>query len=367
MRRASSASAPSRRLVHVGPTLTLDDCPLDTARRPQKLLRQLQMLGHGHGHGHGHAAPRKRASSSSDEHGHGHGHGRSTSEAATRALGIGVLLHAVFMIVEAVAGWWSGSLALLSDAGHMLSDVGALLLAWFAQRLRERTPDASYTFGLRRLPVLGGLVNGISLLAIVVLVVIEAVERFGDAPRIDGASVLVVGVLGLIVNLVGAWMLHRSGDQSVNVRGALLHVLADALGSVAAVLSAIVILTIGWTPIDAIASVVIAALILLASLPLLRDALHILLQRAPVGLDVAALRASVDAQPAVVRVRDLHVWQLDSGQTVASLVVISSAGSLEEASGVADTIRKHLHDEYDIDHATIELRPEKAPDPHHHF
>jgi len=176
-----------------------------------------------------------------------------------------------------------------------------------------------------------------------------------------------VGVLGLIVNLVGAWMLHRSGDRSVNVRGALLHVLADALGSVAAVLSAIVILTIGWTPIDAIASVVIAALILLASLPLLRDALHILLQRAPVGLDVAALRASVDAQPAVVRVRDLHVWQLDSGQTVASLVVISSAGSLEEASGVADTIRKHLHDEYDIDHATIELRPEKAPDPHHHF
>lgn len=321
---------------------------------------------HGHGHGHGHASARKSGSGAPRTN-HGHGHGLATGDAATRALGIGVVLHAVFMVVEALAGWWSGSLALLSDAGHMLSDVGALLLAWFAQRLRERTPDASYTFGLRRLPVLGGLVNGISLLAIVVLIVIEATERFGDAPAIDGMSVLVVGVLGLLVNLVGAWLLHRSGDKSVNVRGALLHVLADALGSVAAVLSAVVILTIGWTPIDAIASVVIALLISLASFPLLRDALHILLQRAPVGLDVAALRASVDTLPAVIRVRDLHVWQLDSGQTVASLVVISSAGTLDDASAVADGIRKHLHDAYDIDHATIEMRPEKAPDPHHHF
>ncbi|MCA9614477.1 MAG: cation transporter [Sandaracinus sp.] len=305
-----------------------------------------------HGHGHGQA--------------HGHGHG-STGDAAARALGLSVVLHAVFMVVEAVAGWWSGSLALLSDAGHMLSDVGALLLAWFAQRLREREPDPSYTFGLRRLPVLGGLVNGISLLAIVVLVVVEAVERFDASPTIDGMSVLVVGVLGLIVNLVGAWWLYRSGDQSVNVRGALLHVLADALGSVAAVLSAIVILTTGWTRIDAIASVVIALLILLASLPLLRDALHILLQRAPVGLDVTKLRASVDALPSVVRVRDLHVWQLDSGQTVASLVVVCRAATLHEASVLADTVRKHLHDTFDVDHATVELRAEDAPAPHHHF
>ncbi len=304
-------------------------------------------------------------------HGHGHGparaHGHGAHDAATRALGIGVVLHALFMVVEAGVGWWSGSLALLSDAGHMLSDVGALLLAWFAQKLRERAPDASYTFGLRRLPVLGGLVNGISLLAIVVLVLIEAFERFGETPRIDGASVLVVGVLGLVVNLVGAWLLHRSGDQSVNVRGALLHVLADALGSVAAVASAVVILASGWTPIDAIASVVIALLILVASLPLLRDALHILLQRAPVGLDVTALRASLEAQPSVERVRDLHVWQLDSGQTVASLVVICSAQTLADASAVADALRLHLHDTYAVDHATIELRPASAPAPHHHF
>ncbi|MBX3251552.1 MAG: cation transporter [Myxococcales bacterium] len=304
--------------------------------------------------------------------GHGHGHGERrrprSADAASRALAVSAALHAAFMVVEAVVGWWTGSLALLSDAGHMLSDVGALLLAYFAQRLREVSPNDSYTFGLRRLPVLGGLVNGISLLAIVVLIVVEAIDRLG-APEheILAAPVLVAGVIGLGVNLVGAWLLHRSGDESINVRGALLHVIADALGSVAAIVAAIVILLTGWSPIDAIASVVIAALILGASLPLLRDAMGILLQRAPAGLDVAAARAAIAAVEGVSTLRDLHVWQLDTGQTVASAVILSEVGTLEEAAALADRIRQRLHDEFHVDHATLEIRPSSAPAPHHHF
>lgn len=305
-------------------------------------------------------------------HGHGHGHGArkrlGSADAASRALGVSAALHAGFMVVEAVVGWWSGSLALLSDAGHMLSDVGALLLAYFAQRLRGVSPSFLYTFGLLRLPVLGGLVNGISLLAIVVLIIVEAVERL-EAPdhEILAGPVLVAGVIGLGVNLYGAWLLHRSGDEGINVRGAFLHVIADALGSVAAIVSAVVILLTGWTTIDAIASVVIAALILVASVPLLRDAMGILLQRAPAGLDVEAARAAITTLEGVTELRDLHVWQLDTGQTVASAVILSDVMTLQDAAALADRIRQRLHDDFHVDHATLELRPPNAPAPHHHF
>ena len=299
-------------------------------------------------------------------HGHGHGHGH-TVDAATRALGVSLVLHAIFMVVEAVVGWWSGSLALLSDAGHMLSDVGSLLLAWFAQRLRTRVPASAYTFGLRRLPVIGGLANGLSLVVIVVLILVEAFERMDTPPEVAGWPVLAAGVIGLIVNLVGAWLLHRSDDRSINVRGAFLHVIADALGSVAAVASAVVIVLTGWTLIDVIASVLIALLILAASLPLLREATLILLQRAPAGADVDAIESALREDDAVTEVRDLHFWQLDSGQTVLSAVVCCTAGTLAEATALAARPRELLHDRFEVDHATLEMRTVDAPRPHHHF
>tara|TARA_B100001750_G_scaffold244186_1_gene260990 strand:- start:7928 stop:8686 length:759 start_codon:yes stop_codon:yes gene_type:complete len=246
----------------------------------------------------------------------------------------------------------------------MVSDVGALLLALAAQRLVSRRPNPRYTFGLRRAPVIGGLANALSLVVIVVLIVVEAVERFADPPPLDPVPVFGVGVAGLAVNVAGALVLSRSGDRSVNVRGAMLHLAADALGSVAAIAAAACVWLWGLELADPVASVVIAALILLGSLPLLRDTLAILLQRAPAGLDVDALTEEVAATPGVRAVQDLHVWELDAGEAVVSLTVTVDVQTLDESTAIADAIRKRLADHHEaLAHATVETRPADAPDP----
>ena len=296
-------------------------------------------------------------------HGHGHGHGAPSSERAVRALRIALWLNASFLVVEAVAGWWTGSLALLSDAGHMVSDVGALLVALAAQRIVTRRPNPRYTFGLRRAPVIGGLANALSLVVIVVLIVVEAVERLDAPPPLDPLPVFGVGLAGLVVNVLGAWFLSGSGDQSVNVRGAMLHLIADALGSVAAIVAAGCVWMWGFELADPIASLVIALLILVGSLPLLRETVAILLQRAPAGLDVDALEAEVVATAGVRSIQDLHVWELDAGIAVVSVTVEVDAESFAESTAIADAIRARLAQHHaSLVHATVECRPAGAPD-----
>lgn len=294
--------------------------------------------------------------------GHGHGHGHADPNASLHALRIALWLNAAFLVVEAVAGWITGSLALLSDAGHMVSDVGALLVAVAAQRIVARRPSRRFTYGLRRAPVLGGLANAVSLVVIVALILVEAWERFADPPSFDAVPVFWVGVAGLFVNVAGAVVLSRSGDRSVNVRGAMLHLMADALGSVAAIVAAGAVYFWGFVLADPIASVIIALLILVGSLPLLRETVAILLQRAPAGLDIAAVEARVLAVDGVRAIQDLHIWELDSGSSVVSLTITVDAEELSESTRVADAVREVLFAEGTGGHATIECRAPSAPD-----
>lgn len=283
----------------------------------------------------------------------GHDHGGPTPE---RALWMAVVLNASFLVLEAAVGFWTNSLALLSDAGHMVSDVGALLVALAAVKIASRKPSAGYTFGLRRAPVLGGLINGISLVIIVVLIGLEAVERFQDPPEVDAMAVLVTGVAGLAINLGSAWYLARSRDQSVNTRGAMLHLLSDALGSVAAIVSAVAVGVFGAKLADPVASLVIGLLILVGSWPLLRDTVRILLQRAPGGLDVEAAKAVILDHPSVESLSDFHVWALDDGQPILSAVLTVNVDGLVDATRIADELRETLNDRFQIGHSTFEPR-----------
>lgn len=292
-------------------------------------------------------------------HGHDHAdhHGGPTPE---RALWVAVILNASFLILEAAIGFWTNSLALLSDAGHMVSDVGALLVALFAVKIASSKPSEGYTFGLRRAPVLGGLINVISLVIIVVLIGIEAVERFQYLPEVDAMAVLATGIAGLAVNLGSAWYLARSRDESVNTRGAMLHLLSDALGSVAAIVSAVAVAIFGAKLADPIASLIIGFLILVGSWPLLRDTVRILMQRAPGGLDVDAAKSVILDHPSVESLCDFHVWALDGGQPILSAVFTVNVDRLMDATRVADELREMLKDHFHIEHSTFEPRHRSA-------
>jgi cobalt-zinc-cadmium efflux system protein len=270
---------------------------------------------------------------------------------------VALVLNGIFLVVEVVVGLMADSLALLADAGHMLSDVAALGLALVARRVARAAASRQYTFGWRRVPVLGGLINGATLIVVVVLVVREATARLLDPVAVSETPVLVAGVIGLFVNLVSAWYLHRAQDHSVNIRGAMLHLLADALGSVAAIASALVILWTGWHPIDPILSFVIAALILFGSWPLLRDTVNIVLQRAPSSLDVGRVEEALEAREDIARIVDLHVWELAGDVCVASMVLVTERDEpVSEANRRMEEIKAMLAEEFEIRHATIEWR-----------
>lgn len=292
----------------------------------------------------------------------GHHHDHDHGPAPERALLVAIVLNAAFLLVEAGVGWWADSLALLSDAGHMVSDVGSLAVAYLASRIRTRSPSPEYTFGLRRAPVLGALINALILVVIVTVIVLEALDRFATPPSIPAIPVLVTGIIGLFVNVVSALYLAKSSDQSVNIRGAILHLAADALGSVAAIVSAVLIAIWGLALADPIASLVIAVLILLGTWPLLRDTLRILLQRAPTHIEVEAVRRVLMETPMVDEVHDLHVWEVDSGAVIVTGLVECRVDALEEANELADRARQLLAQRLGIDHVTLEFRHRRAED-----
>ena len=314
-------------------------------------------MGHGHGHG-GHGDHGEKAAKGS----HGHAHGLASHRAlGERALLWALALNGGFLVIEAIAGFWSQSLALLSDAGHMLSDVAALAIALLGARLARRPAAGGYTYGLRRAPVLAALINSVALLLISIWICVVAVQRLSAPTHIHGGVVIWVGLIGLLVNLVSAFMLQRSGDKFVNARAAMLHLLADALGSVAAVVAGVCVRYFDWTSADPIASMLIAALTAVATIPLLRQAFQIVLQRAPAFLD--ELRQTLEASEGVASVLDLHVWELDDGEAVVSARLQPTAASLSlsESNALADKLRTVLMDTFDIAHATLEMRCESSP------
>lgn len=251
---------------------------------------------------------------------------------------------------------------MLSDAGHMLSDVAALAIALMGARLAKRPPAGGYTYGLRRAPVLAALINSVALLLISIWICVAAVQRLRSPTHIHGHVVIWVGVVGLAVNLVSAFMLQRSGDKSVNARAAMLHLFADALGSVAAIVAGVCVRYFDWTQADPVASMLIAALTAVATLPLLRRAFQIVLQRAPAFLD--ELRQTLESADGVAAVLDLHVWELDDGEAVVSARLQPSTPSLSlaESNALADGLRQRLIESFDIAHATLEIRCGSSPD-----
>ncbi len=280
----------------------------------------------------------------------GHQHG-SDSRRLLLALG----LTAVFTVVEAVAGVVTGSLALLADAGHMLTDSMALALAALAFRLSERPADAQRSYGYRRFQIIAAFANAIALIMIVGWILIEAVSRLLTPSDVHATGMLVVAVVGLLVNIAAFVILHGGDRDNLNMRGAALHVLGDLLGSVAAIVAAVVILLTGWLPIDPLLSVLVALLILRSALKLLRQSSHILLEGTPDWLDVEMMQAALMAKvPAISSIHHVHVWGLTQQQVMLTMHVVMDVKDIDRA-GEIRRIKEILAADYSIRHSTIEL------------
>ena len=263
-------------------------------------------------------------------------------------------LTAVFMVAEVLGGLISNSLALLADAGHMFTDVGALGLSLLAMRLAQRPPSPRKTYGYVRLEILAALINGAALLFIALVIFKEAWERFSNPPEVDGPLMLVVAVMGLVVNIIGAVLLHSHAGESLNVRGAYLHILGDLLGSVGAITAGILMVTKGWFLADPIISMVIASLILIGAWRLVREAADVLLEAAPRGLDVEGLVEELREIPGLEELHDIHVWTLTSG-----FVAMSGHGVIDDLTKhrpILDEINHRLN-ERGIHHITFQLEP----------
>jgi cobalt-zinc-cadmium efflux system protein len=292
--------------------------------------------------------------------GHDHARGAATADNQRRVFWA-MLLTGGFMLAEVVGGIVAGSLALIADAGHMLTDAASLALAWAAFRVGHWPRDARRTYGYHRFQVLAAFVNGLTLVAIVGWIAIEAMRRLFAPVEVLGGLMLVVAGLGLLVNLAAFEVLRGGDRENLNVRGAALHVLGDLLGSVAAIVAALVILWTGWTPIDPLLSLLIAALILRSTWGLLRRSAHILLEGAPEWLDIAELRAAVVAAlPAIRDIHHVHCWMLTSERPLITLhAEIAPDADPQQALAA---IRGVLHDRFGIDHATIQLETAACAD-----
>lgn len=293
-----------------------------------------------------------------DHAGHSHGHHHHHT-AQGRTLIVALLLTLSYAGVEALAGWWSGSLALLSDAAHMLTDSSALGLAAAAAWLAQRPPSMRHSYGLARAEVMAALVNSLLMLVLIGFIVHEAIDRFGTPREIKGQAVIGVAVIGLAINLVVAWVLSR-GEHTLNSRAALLHVLGDALGSVAAISAGVVIVTTGWTPIDPLLSLLVAALILVSALRLLREVVHVLMEGVPLQIELDVVGRDLATLDGVHRVHDLHVWTLSSGSIALSAHL--EVRELADWPRLLDAARQRMEARHGISHVTLQPEtPVAAP------
>ena len=293
---------------------------------------------------------------------HAHVNPVSAAGAHKRPLLLALALTATYTVVEVGVGFAIGSLALVSDAGHMLTDVAGLGMALAAIQVAQSRRSASATFGLYRLEVLAALANTVLLFGVAAYVLIEAWRRFEDPVEVPGGWLLVVASVGLAVNLVSFLLLRRGAAESLNVRGAFLEVLSDMLGSIGVIIGGVVLIATGWPYIDPIVGVGIGLFILPRAYRLGRDALRVLLQMAPAEIDVEDVRRRLVAVPGVTSVHDLHVWTLTSGVVVASAHVDLAPGA--DSAPVLERATSMLDEELGIDHVTLQLEPAgSAPHP----
>ena len=300
---------------------------------------------HHHDHAHG--------------HGHSHSHAPEVSTRNERVVLTALVLTASYMLVEVAGGLLSGSLALLADAGHMLTDAAALALAWAGFRIGRRAADARRTFGYMRMEVLAGLINALPLFALVAWIFFEAVQRLRQPVEVLSGPMLAVAIIGLLVNITVFVILHRGDRDHVNIRGAMLHVVGDMLGSVAAIAAAVTIRLTGWMPIDPILSVLICLLILRAAWSLLRGTFHILMEGAPPDIDVDRLqRHLLEQVPGVAHVQHVHVWSITSGKVLATLELGLEPGA--DQGRVVPSVKQALAERFGSGHATVEVLGEPS-------
>lgn len=278
-----------------------------------------------------------------------------------RLLTASLVLTATVMVVQVIGAVLTGSLALLADAAHMFADTAALVVALVASVVAARPANDRRTFGYQRAEVFGALVNAVILVALSVWVAAESVGRLVDPAGADvaGGPMLVVAVVGLVANAISLWLLSAAQRRSINVRGAYLEVLGDLLGSIAVIVAAVVILVSGWMPADAIASLLIAAMIVPRALVLLREVASVLTESAPAGTHVREIREHILATPGVVAAHDVHVWQLTRGAPVftAHVVVEDAALADGRAAGILSRLQNCLSDHFDVEHSTFQLEP----------
>lgn len=285
-------------------------------------------------------------------HQHDHSHG-VTAETDRRWLGVALGLICGFMAIEVVVGLLAGSIALISDAAHMLTDAFAIVLALVAMRLAARPATGGFTFGLKRAEILSAQANGLTLLLLAVWLGYESVTRLVHPEPVDGVLVLATGAAGVVVNAAAAWSLGRANRASLNVESAYQHVLNDLYAFAAAMLAGLVILLTGFVRADALASLVVVALMVKAGAGLVRDSGRILLEAAPKGMDPPAVGADITAVPGVVEVHDLHIWLITSGQAALSAHVLVSPGA--DCHAVRVAVERLLADGYGITHTTLQV------------
>ncbi|MFK9090169.1 cation diffusion facilitator family transporter [Bacillus salipaludis] len=307
-------------------------------------------MGHHHHHGHSHG------------HGHGHGHSHTGNK---KALLSSFILIAVFMVVEVIGGLLTNSLALLSDAGHMLSDAAALGLSFFAIKLGEKQVSQEKTYGYKRFEIIAAALNGLTLIVISLFIFYEAIQRFFAPPEVQSTGMVIISITGLVVNIIAFLILMQGDkDENLNVRSAFLHVIGDMLGSVGAIIAALLIMFFGWGIADPIASVIVAALILVSGFRVTKDSFHILMEGAPTQIDIIQVKEALMRIPLVNEVHDLHIWTITSGYPVLSChITISDEGVHDEILLQSQRI---LHDDFNIEHSTIQIEKEAngCPSPH---
>jgi cobalt-zinc-cadmium efflux system protein len=284
----------------------------------------------------------------------GHDHQQQNHAGSRRSLWFSFFLVAGFMLVEAVGGWLTNSLALLSDAGHMLTDAAALGLSLLAMRFGSMPPSPTKTFGYRRFEILAALLNGLALWAIVGVILHEAYFRFQAAPEVKAHGMIGVAALGLAVNLFSLFLLHGHRDENLNIRGAFLHVVADSLGSVGALAGGFVILSTGWLAVDPLVSVGICLLILWSSWGLVREAVHVLLLGVPPHIEYREVQKAILDHDGICCIYDLHIWSIASGQDAISAHVVVPDGFKGKNELLGDIITT-LKTRFAIEHATLQI------------
>lgn len=297
--------------------------------------------------------------------GHSHDHGHHHHSNNKKALLASFVLISTFMVIEVIGGFMTNSLALLSDAGHMLSDAAALGLSYTAIRLSEKKATYSKSFGYKRFEIIAACLNGLTLIVISVFIFVEAIQRFVNPPEVQSLGMLMISIIGLFVNIIAAWIL-MSGDkeENLNVRSAFLHVIGDMLGSVGAIAAALLIYFFDWGIADPIASMIVAVLIVISGYRVVRDSFHILMEGTPNQIDMKEVKESLKELPHVTDVHDLHIWTITSGfLTLSCHVVIDADGNHDTTLAVS---QKLLHDQYGIEHSTIQVEKQEVgcPNPH---